>query len=288
MPFTRRMEDYLTSLEQAREYDSDLFLVQMVRIQRVIESVDNTDTTTVPAKIYQKAFQADLRRLRETDPCKEDNTFLRMQYLTTEISIWELSLTELVEDKRKPLSQFLDDLFRCVRSINEFLDIYFTIPSSAYLLVPFTVFGQFAHAFIVLTKLASLEIEGWGQDALDEQLDFRQIIDKAAHFFDESVKSAPDGYPVNNGSLGKWAGRVRWMKHIWEAKFRDDNSASNVLERGQQSSERQGEYLGQPTPPDDLSLDFFSYLDENFWQALGSYNGELDFGAFPVEQTIVT
>lgn len=87
MPFSRHMEDCLTALEQAQEYDSDNFLLQMVRSQRIIESIHTTDTSNVPARVYNKAFQADIARLRNRDSCKDDNIFLQMQYLTAEVLI---------------------------------------------------------------------------------------------------------------------------------------------------------------------------------------------------------
>ncbi|KXT04658.1 hypothetical protein AC578_2120 [Pseudocercospora eumusae] len=284
MPLTRHMRDCLAGLEAAREHDTDIFLVQMVRIQHIVETIHTTDCPTVPAKIYTKAYQADLERLRRMDPCKEDNLFLQMQYLTAEILMWELSLIELQEDRSKSLSSVLDDLYRCVAAIKAFLDVYFAIPSSAYYLLPFSVFGQFAHAFIVLTKLASLEVEGWDLKVLSEQLSFSEVIEESAVRFEESTKSAPDGIRVNNDSFGKWAQRIRWMKQVYESKFNEQHpdAGAGAPESARQS--RQPDDLGQRTPPDDvLNTDFFNYLDENFWD---SFAGEFDLG-FPAHSLAV-
>ena len=49
MSFTPYMDDCLEALETAREYDSDLFLVQMVRIQRTIESIHTTEPSSAPS-----------------------------------------------------------------------------------------------------------------------------------------------------------------------------------------------------------------------------------------------
>lgn len=197
------MEECLEHLEQAREYDSDVFLVQMVRVQRVIETIHTTDTPNAPSRIYIKAFQADIERLRRADPCKEDHIFLALQYLTAEILMWELSLNDLQDNKTHTLSNHLRDLYNCVASIKRFLDVYFMIPSSAYLLLPFSVFGQFAHAFIVLTKLASLEVDGWDLKALNDQLSFSSVIDECAVRFEEASHATPDGLAINNDSFTK-------------------------------------------------------------------------------------
>lgn len=159
--FTKYMGDCLDSLVQARECESDLLLVQMVRLQHLAEDTHTTEAPSAPMQMYVKAFEADLTRLRKNDPCKEDSTLLKLQYLSAEILVWELSLIDLQENKTKPLRSHLEDLYRCVEAIKSFIEVYFTISVDAYLTIPFSVFGQFAHAFIVLTKLASLEIDGW-------------------------------------------------------------------------------------------------------------------------------
>lgn len=280
MPFTRHMQDCLVGLEQAREYDTDLVLVQMVRIQHLVETINTTDCPNVPAKMYTKAYQADLERLRRMDPCKEENFFLHMQYLTAEVLTWELSLIELQEDRTKSLSSVLDDLYRCVAAIKAFLEVYFTIPSSSYYLLPFSVFGQFAHAFIVLTKLASLEVEGWDLKILNEQLNFVQVIEEAAARFEESTRASPDGLHINNESFGKWSQRVRWMKQMYESKFCEQHPDASEGPPDLQRQPRQPDNLGLVTPADTtdvLNSEFFNYLDENFWD---SFAGEFDLG-FP-------
>lgn len=303
MSYTKYLESCLDTLEQAQEYESDAFLVQMVRLQHLVEDTHTLETPSAPMQMYVKAFEADLTRLKASNPCKDtNNVYLQLQYRIAEILVWELSLIDLQENQTKPLRSHLEDLYRCLEAIKSFTDVYFSIPTSAYLTVPFSVYGQFAHAFIVLTKLASLEMEGW--DMQSYSLNFSQVIEEAAARFDASTKSSPDGLRVNNEAFAKWAHRVRWMKQVYEAKF--------VHEGGKLSSGKEGdEYdlrdkgvavrtlfrptsdfddgtgatqassvsmLQQPTPPDDvLSGDYLSWLDENFWQSFG---GDFDVG-FP-------
>lgn len=85
MPFTRHMESCLRTLEQCRERESDCLLVQMVRLQQIMQSMCTADLSTVPAKVYTKALKADLDRVGQSDPSKGDNLFLRMQSLLAEV-----------------------------------------------------------------------------------------------------------------------------------------------------------------------------------------------------------
>ena len=289
MPWTNYLDNALRILEQSAEFEDDIFLVQMTRLQHLIEETSTLEAPSAPMQMYVKAFNVDLDRLRQNDKYKDPNdTFLRMQYLTSEILVWELSLIDLQENKTTPLRSHLDDLYQLVKAIRAFLDVYFAIPTIEYLTIPFSAYAQFAHAFIVLIKIASLEIDGWDMKAIHDQLSFSQVIDEAANRFDEAMASTPDGLKVQNESFSKWAQRVRWMKSVYEAKFipeefkgKDQSDAIRVqLVSGppEYPSETATAGVQQPTPPDDvLSGDFFNYLDENFWQ---SFAGDFDLG-FP-------
>ncbi|KAK4954362.1 hypothetical protein LTR10_007793 [Elasticomyces elasticus] len=290
LSYTKYLEDCLATLAQTREHESDLFLVQIVRLQHLAEDTHTTETPTAPMQMYIKAFDAELTKLTETNPCREANKLLAMQYLTAEILVWELSLNDLQDNKTAPLRSHLDDLYRCIDAIKRFIDVYFSIPASEYLTLPFSVFGQFAHAFIVQTKLASLEIDGWDLKTLHESLNFLGVIDEAAARFEAVAKSSPDGLELKNEIFHKWAHRIRWMKTVYEAKFSHNQGStakdtSNLYERQAAVTTlfrppegfEQTTTPQQPTPPDDVPLsgDFFNYLDNDFWSNFQEY--DMDF-----------
>jgi len=290
LDYSKYLDDSVNALEQAREYESDLFLAQIVRLQHLAEETHSAETPSAPMQIYIRAFKADLDKLKQMDQCQDQNVYLKMQYLASEILVWEMSLNDLLESKAKPLRTHLDNLYRCIEAIKAFIDVYFSISSNYYLTMPFSAFGHFAHAFIALTRLASLEIEGWDMRAMTGTLNFATVIEEAAIRFDGAATSSPDGLQVNNEVFSKWAARVRWMKQIYEAKFTQPDGPERVVEGhealgsfmrspGHYSSDGAGATAGaqQPTPPDDvLSGDFFNYLDENFWSSFGT-DAELGF-----------
>ncbi|KAK5135788.1 hypothetical protein LTR08_004614 [Meristemomyces frigidus] len=285
LSYTKYLDASLDKLLQEKEYDSDPLLVQMVRLQHLAEDTHTTEVPSAPMQMYVKAFKADLTKLRENDPCKGDNTMLKLQYLSAEILVYEFSLIDLQEKKTKPIRSHLDDLFRCMEAIQAFFDVYFTIPIEQILTIPFSIFGQFGHAFIVLTKLASLEVEGW--DFRSFALDFSQTIDKAVSRFDQAPAYAPDGLQVNNEVFSKWANRLRFMKQVYEAKvFQESNfvaqerhdAVKTLFDRpeGYEGEVAATEGAQQPTPPDDvLAGDFYTNFDETFWN---SFAGDFDMG----------
>lgn len=272
MPFTQYMEECLNQLEHAKECDTDSYLVQIIRLQHTAQLVHDTHCAKVPSKLYSQAFQSDIEKLRKTDPCTEDNIFLKLQYLLTEISTWELSLIEMQEDKSKPLSGVLDGLHRCVALIRQFFDVFFEIPSSAYLVLPLSVFGQFAHALICLTKLVSLDVDGWDMEALNDQLNFMGIVDEAAKRLEAGSGATIDGLEVKNEFPGRWAPRVLFLKQVYQNRPGQDRTyqrAQHINNNNDRSRPAEDVGFGQPTPPDDiLPADFF---DDNFWNSFGDF-----------------
>jgi hypothetical protein len=287
MPWTNYMENALRIIEQRAEYESDAFLVQMTRVQHLMEELTSNETPSAPVQMYIKTFKFDLERLQENSACKDSNNMLlRMQHLISEVMIWELSLIDIQEKQSTPLRSHLDELYSLVKAIRAFIDVYFSLPDSQYLTVPFSFYAQFAHTFIVLIKLASLDVEGWDMRAVNAELNFSEVLEQSAARFEHAMHATPDGLKLNNDSFSKWGARVRWMKTMFEAKFvpeaerGEDRSEALRTPGGPPASEytetTPSSSIQQPTPPDDvLSGDFFNYLDENFWQ---SFAGDFDLG----------
>ncbi|KAI7491017.1 hypothetical protein KC351_g219 [Hortaea werneckii] len=291
---TKYLDECLMHLAEAREYQSDVFLVQMVRLQKVAHEATATEASTAPMPMYVKAFEADLERLRLQMPYQEregdkQSTLLQMQQLGVKILIYELPLNELLQQespKTSPsstLRSHMDSLHNLKEAIRSFVNVFFTIPIDQYLTTSFAIWGQFAHCFITLTKLATLDIDGWDWKAC--HLDFVKIVDEATLYYDRAGQSSPDGLTVVNDSFAKWASRLRWLRQLYESRSTDSRpeqgereAAANLQSTkapGYEQSSMEG--AQQPTPPDDWlpNGDFFSGLDDNFWSTLV---GEADFG----------
>lgn len=304
VPWTDYLAKGLNKLEADAEYDSDLLLVQICRLQHLTEEACSLTTPSAQLPVYVNSFKSDLARLRKVDPNAEPSVFLKLQYIITDILISEISLNDLQENRDIPLRTRVDELCNLIDGIKTYFDLYFTFPVSAYLTMPFSLFAQFAHAFIVLIKVASLEVDGWDFRLLTDRINFLEVVETAAGRLEGTVSSKPDGIEVKNDHFVKWAIRIRWMKQVYEAKFLQQETETN--EKGDDlkplsgSAPPEGEKLEydsgigtgttqtpattvnggmpqqQPTPPDDvLSGDFFNYLDENFWQ---SFAGDYDLG----------
>lgn len=278
MKYSKYLDDVLSTLQHKKEYDSDLHLVQICRLQHFMDDALGNEMTSVPTSVQIRAFQAELSQLRNTDPCPSaNNKPLRMQYLTAEIAVWEVALSDVLDNKAKVLRPHLESLHQCIQSIKALIDVFFAISAPMYWTIAHASFGHFAHCLIILFKLVNLDIDGWDFKDFNELLDFRRVCDEAAQRYDESTTLGPEGEDLNNDTFTKWSFRLRWMKQMCDAKYAPEDGAEatkTAAVGGQSAVATPG--VQQPTPPDDvLSGDFFNYLDDNFWQ---SFAGEVDTG----------
>ncbi|RMY43651.1 hypothetical protein D0865_11094 [Hortaea werneckii] len=291
---TKYLDECIMHLAEAKEYQSDALLVQMVRLQKIAHEVIATEASTAPMQMYVKVFEAEVEKLQSQMPCHEResdkyNMLLQMQYLSVKILVYELPLSELLQQEppktsaSSALRSHMDSLHNLTEAIRSFVNVYFTIPLDQYLTTSFAIWGQFAHCFITLSKLATLDIDGWDWKA--SHFDFVKIVDEAALYYDRAGQSSPDGLTVVNDSFVKWASRLRWLKQLYESRSTDsrpeesEREAAASLQSTKAAGYEQNSLEGaqQPTPPDDWlpNGDFFSGLDDNFWSTL---IGEADFG----------
>lgn len=302
IPWTPYIENCLQELEASCQMESDLLLVQLVRIQHLIGETTavRIRTSNAPTDIHINAFTADLNRLRRRDQYRDqDNLQLQMQYLQADVHIYELSLANVTENECDSLHPHVESLYTLIDKIRGLMSVFARFRADTYVTLPFSIFGQYAHSFITYTKLASLEVDGWNTDYLKTKMQFLACIDEAVVRYDTAINCGPDGMIVNNQVFTEWSRRLRWMKGIYETKFLNpqpqilDNNGGTMV---QNTPTMTGpslprlvceqvpmtamvpslQHLQQPTPPDDVfANDLFSYLDESFWQGFPT---SLDLG----------
>lgn len=93
MRYTKYIQACLAALEQDQEYDTDLRLITLVRIQHLTERIaqlnspddaaeDVAGLPTAPISAYVSAFQSELDRIRNELPhdLRNDSKFLQLAY----------------------------------------------------------------------------------------------------------------------------------------------------------------------------------------------------------------
>jgi hypothetical protein len=308
------MVDCATTLEQVAEFDSDAFLVALVRTQHLAEDVMNIEKFDAPVRFLAKSYQADLDAIAIPTLSGTPKLLLAQQKASAHVAIWGHALTGLVDNKSSEMAsmlrQRLDALWRCVESVRTYFELYFSIPPHDFLILPFQVFGQSVQASVTLLRLATLEIDGWDLAALREELCYSAIIGEMTDKF-EIVETLPiDGITIHNDSFTKWASKTRWMKNLYDSRYPAENTSPaapiDISEGGrrwpegvpQNHSQPQSVLAGAtasvnsannppqyPTPSDDWTASMtnpqnvLTYFDDGFWNPSNFYN--FDFAGMP-------
>ncbi|KAI4939834.1 uncharacterized protein J4E92_001120 [Alternaria infectoria] len=208
-------------LTQAREYESDLLLVQLAQGQRIMQEAMATDCEHAPVQLYAKSFLSDLDRAALASGNAATAIVSRLQQACTRTAIWERSFGNLATHtvKETDLRQRLDGMWQCMDAAKRYTEIYLELPVEDYLVVPFGVFAQFAYIFVVLVRASLIEMDGWDVQALREFVDFSTLLGEASRRYDAVSQTHPDGLNLNNEAFAKWSAKIKWAKSFYDTKF---------------------------------------------------------------------
>ena len=208
-------------LTQAREYESDLLLVQLAQSQRIMQEAMATDCEHAPVQLYAKSFLSDLDRTALASGNAATAIVSRLQQACTRTAIWERSFGNLATHtvKETDLRQRLDGMWHCMDAAKRYTKIYLELPVEDYLVVPFGVFAQFAYIFVVLVRASLIEMEGWDVQALRKFVDFSTLLGEASRRYDAVSQAHPDGLNLHNEAFAKWSAKIKWAKSFYDTKF---------------------------------------------------------------------
>lgn len=229
------MTDCAKTLEREAEYESDAFLISIVRMQHLTEDVMAIESFDAPVQFLANTYQADLDKIPKPPVSGRPKILLQQQEASAQVAIWTHSITGLAEKKSAStqngqLRQRLDGLWRCVQSLRAFFEHYLAITPQDMLILPFQVFGQSVQSSVTILRLATLEVDGWDLNALRGELNYSAIMGEITRRFEIVETIQVDGLPILNDSFTKWAAKTRWMKTLYDTRYPapDENSPSAV------------------------------------------------------------
>lgn len=151
---------------------------------------------------------------------------LLSHYDTLEILLYQIALNEELSDAR--CGDFtitrLDILFRCLRATKSFFDDFYSISSHYFPFLPFSIWCQFGHAVVSLSRLSLFQSEdGWDLDYVQSTIDFDQTIDRMMHKLDEAqIFAEQSSGPMSLADLpeifGRLSNRMQLMKESHQQK----------------------------------------------------------------------
>jgi hypothetical protein len=236
------MEESCNALLRNQEYESDVYLVELVRLQQIAEKITQTLpydapqsfwTSKPPIGLLVKAFQTELQFFKSGLPQKlhQDRklTLLYLSYRTklsnsadsnlisalilqhlqsNEIYLYEISLCDW---SRHPsayptystTSQRVETLHQTLLATASFLTTFLSLPICLYSSLPFITWAQTLHAMQVLSKLSLLnDVPGWDLAYVREVMDFSSLMERLTERFEQARRAEEDAQRAQGGTVG--------------------------------------------------------------------------------------
>jgi hypothetical protein len=218
MQWTPWLTKCASILAEAPEYKSDSHLLQLVKMQRVIQEAVAVEHSNVPVQLYAKSFLDELDALGATPEHGITATILQLQEASARIAVWQRAFVGLTCGSIEPtaLRQRLDAMWRCMDALKAYIDIYMAISVEDYPVVSFTIFAQFAYAFVVMVRACSVQLDGWNAH---DTINFSAVMDDASRRYDSVSQAHVDGHPLRNEAFSAIAAKLRQAKTFHETKF---------------------------------------------------------------------
>ena len=223
-------------------FPSDAFLVQLVKLQCIHEKVVHSPwhdlenglqpgeqnikpIRCAPAAFYVKALQNEFNRVRdEMPPELRQNTSLMLYSHNTELSIHEVAFSKVVDSGK----QRLDSLWASLQATKSWFDLFLQIPPVEYVAITFSLFSQFAHCIVALSRLSTYEHPDWDVKLARESCNMSTILDEIIdRFLRVKAEACLDpNKPGESDIFSSNARRLGAIKQWWDTKLAAEQLAS--------------------------------------------------------------
>ncbi|MCJ1433461.1 hypothetical protein MMC27_002823 [Xylographa pallens] len=280
LPFNSYLEKCCIELSRAGEYHTDIYLVQMVRLQHFVERIGQSLTSDeihpswnlkAPVAFSIKSIESDLHKWKSSLPFDlEQHTQLLILYHNVGIRLHEIGLymPHLITDGGEIIHR-AETLSSCLSSTISFFESYFRLPAALYSRLTFAPWLHMGYAVITACRLLFLDVNDW--DVLDARklLDFADILKQVCERFEEAGnielanRHAP---PYGDNAFLQYAKRLRWVKAWYDSKVAAESNPATSKPQNMSFSALEGE----------MSLMDFMSVDDAFWQ---DFKVDWDFSA---------
>ncbi|KAJ5949626.1 hypothetical protein N7454_001210, partial [Penicillium verhagenii] len=218
------MEENLNILMESKECPEDEILVNLVRIQLVVDKVyqarrDGDDQLL--SRFYIKSFQAQLDVVRKLIPAhlQQDETIL-MYVFNAELVIHEWAIQAPI-DPQSPELYRLESLCAALHATKNWLDVWLSVSPFSYHGLPFTTFFQFSRSIVSLFRLSTLEDPGWDKTMVRNTANILDYLDRTHYNMKRCIETAVPPGESEWCTLEKGIKMVQSIKQGWEPKLMD-------------------------------------------------------------------
>ncbi|KAI2467105.1 hypothetical protein F4781DRAFT_327724 [Annulohypoxylon bovei var. microspora] len=175
--YTPYIDQCLRELEADEEYESDLLLIRLVRIQNLSERIaqlhakdptanELTGITRAPTSAYSNMFHAELEKFTASlPPNLVTNRLITCHINTAKLRLWEppridATLLEKISNSLASLSldsaSSLDIFYRASSTLKSWFEFWLSIEVTEYFVLPMPVSAQLINAVTMLARWSKL------------------------------------------------------------------------------------------------------------------------------------
>ncbi|KAL1966514.1 hypothetical protein VTN77DRAFT_4436 [Rasamsonia byssochlamydoides] len=267
LPYTPYVEECCQVLVDAKEYPGDVYLVQLVRVQRIVNMIgQHVPTDTADLCKLRAPFGMHIASIQN---------ILLMHCYSAEMLLYEFAIYDSLSwpegggwCANDPF-QRVEALYACLEATLAVMNAFFTIQPKDYLNIHMVPWLQVGHCMVAMRRLSFLDIPGWDLKHVRSKLDMPGILDQIIKNTTEARQAA--GRSRSGGSIDQnyVPDRDDVLAELSRKLIRVKQSFSEALrleEERQASTQMQGQ---QPLP---LAGEMWTggetllNMDEDFWQ----------------------
>lgn len=143
-----------------------------------------------------------------------------LYFYNTEISLYEIALSQSAIFPNDPSFRRLDSLYACLYATKSWFDIFLAIPPAHYIGFPTSMLTQMAHCIIVLYRLSTFDDQDWDLGLVKQALDFPVVLDQLIQRISQvriAAAMRDDGTEENNIFCGTKR-RLEAIRSWWDVR----------------------------------------------------------------------
>ncbi|MCJ1312744.1 hypothetical protein MMC25_006420 [Agyrium rufum] len=188
LPFSKYMDECCNVISEAQEYQSDVFLLRLVKLQTIVdrmtsslpyEDVESGQRASATTEMVIKALQNELEIFKSSLPPQlQQDSVLLLHYYSASMYLNEIALYDFLPHGVSDTTPFLrlTTLYNCLLSAKAFWDLNLSVAPANYHFLPFTLWIQSSHAILLTSKLSFFKACDWDAAHARSIVDLSSIL----------------------------------------------------------------------------------------------------------------
>ncbi|KAG4267708.1 hypothetical protein FPRO04_04124 [Fusarium proliferatum] len=191
---TSHLEMCCRVLERTMQHPSDEYLIKLVRIQQLAQSISVTmsaenlsqTASKLPLTMVVQSFEEQLQLYKDNlGPRFADNDNLKTHVNVAEVLLYEIAVSDQHSAASYlPLTDRLQLLWACVQSLKTFFDIRFDHREMERPRFLCMSASELVYTIIVGIKVVTLQLPGWNLAQIHAELDMVEVMSQQAQDLD--------------------------------------------------------------------------------------------------------